>query len=233
MRLSPDRHGIPFVVSAPSGTGKTTVCRAVVSRDPAIVFSVSHTTRPPRAGERDGVDYHFVSREEFLRLAGEGAFLEHAEYRGQLYGTSWAAIEAPLRAGRDVLLEIEVQGARQVRLRRPDARFVFLLPPSLEILEERLRGRGTESEELIARRLAVARQELGEVERYDYVVVNDELERAIDSLLTIVQAERAGRGAELRGSLGREAALRRVGAALGLGPGASRASPGGPAHGGG
>jgi guanylate kinase len=209
------------VVSAPSGTGKTTVCRAVVSRDPEIVFSVSHTTRAPRAGERDGVDYHFVSRQEFLRLVEADAFLEHAEYRAQLYGTSWAALETPLRAGRDVLLEIEVQGARQVRLRRPDARFVFLLPPSLEILEQRLRGRGTESEELIARRLAVARQELGEVQRYDYVVVNDELERAIESLLRIVHAERAGRGAELRDSLGREATLRRVGPALGLGPGAS------------
>jgi len=222
-----ERHGIPFVVSAPSGTGKTTICRAVVSRDPDIVFSVSHTTRAPRSGERDGVDYHFVPREEFLRLVGEGAFLEHAEYRGQLYGTSWAAIDAPLRAGRDVLLEIEVQGARQVRLRRPDARFVFLLPPSFEALEQRLRGRGTESEELIARRLAVARQELGEVEHYDYVVVNEELERAIESLLSIVRAERAGRGAELRPSLGREAALRRVGPALGLGAGApGRPGPG-------
>jgi len=221
VRLSVGRRGMPFVVSAPSGTGKTTICRSVVSRDPEIVFSVSHTTRAPRAGERDGVDYHFVSREEFLRLVGEGAFLEHAEYRGQLYGTSWAAIDAPLEAGHDVLLEIEVQGARQVRLRRPDARLVFLLPPSFEVLEQRLRGRATESEELIARRLAVAREELGEVERYDYVVVNDELECAIESLLDIVRAERAGRGAELRRTLGREAALSRVGPALGLRPAAS------------
>ena len=121
-------RGIPIVVAAPSGAGKTTVCRRLVEGDANLVFSVSHTTRPRRPGEREGVDYHFVPRAEFERLVAGGAFLESAEYSGNLYGTSWAAIEAPLRAGRDVLLEIEVQGARQVRARLSEAVLVFLIP---------------------------------------------------------------------------------------------------------
>ncbi|NNL87400.1 MAG: guanylate kinase, partial [Myxococcales bacterium] len=150
-----DRRGIPFVVSAPSGTGKTTVCRAVVGKDANLDFSVSHTTRPPRAGERDGVDYHFVSTKAFRGLIEADAFVEWAEYAAQLYGTSWASIDGPLRAGRDLLLEIEVQGAAQIRERREDARLIFLLPPSPEELERRLRGRGTDSAEVIERRLAL------------------------------------------------------------------------------
>ena len=191
------RRGIPFVVSAPSGTGKTTVCHRLVSADAGLGLSVSHTTRSPRPAERDGVDYHFVSRERFERLVAEGAFLRHAEYRGNLYGTSRAAVEAPLAAGRDLLLEIEVQGARQLRTRLPEARFVFLLPPSRAELEHRLRARGTESDEVIARRLDVAAQELPEVLRYDYAVVNDVLDAAVDRVLEIVRGEREGRRAEL------------------------------------
>ena len=143
--------GIPFVVAAPSGTGKTTVCRRVVAEGERIEFSISHTTRTRREGERDGVDYHFVSDERFRELADRGAFLEWAIYNGHRYGTSWSSIEEPLAEGRDVLLEIEVQGARQVRARRADARMIFLLPPSMEVLRSRLESRGTDAPDEIER----------------------------------------------------------------------------------
>jgi len=202
------RRGIPFVVSAPSGTGKTTVCRAVVSCDPGIVSSVSHTTRAPRSGERDGVDYHFVPKDRFEALVAQGAFLEHAEYRGHLYGTTWVAVDAPLSQGRDVLLEIDTAGAAQVRDRLPAARLVFLRPPSFEVLEQRLRDRRTDGEEVIRQRLAIARDELEQAPRYDYQVVNDDLERAIRSVLEIVCAERSGDTAEVRARLNPERAVR-------------------------
>jgi guanylate kinase len=191
--VSAPRRGLPFVISAPSGTGKTTVCQRVVAADSDVVLSVSHTTRRPRAGERDGVDYHFVSEPEFRRLVGEGAFLEHAAYSGNLYGTSWAAIEAPLAEGRDVLLEIETEGARQVRARRDDAVLVFLLPPSLSALEKRLRGRGTDDDTEVARRLEIARREFGAAELFDVFVVNDDAEQATSEVLAIIRAARAGR----------------------------------------
>jgi len=203
------RRGLPFVVAAPSGTGKTTVCREVVARDPRICFSVSHTTRPPRPGERDGQDYHFVDAEQFRRLVEQGAFLEHAEYAGRLYGTSWASLDEPLSRGLDLLLEIEVQGARQVRERLAEARFIFLLPPSMKALEERLRSRGTDSAEAIARRLAVADVELQAVSFFDYAVVNDELEAAIAAVLEIIGAERSGETRAVRERHGREAVWRR------------------------
>jgi guanylate kinase len=190
--VSAPRRGLPFVISAPSGTGKTTVCRRVVAADPEVVLSVSHTTRRARAGECEGVDYHFVSEPEFRRLVGEGAFLEHALYSGNLYGTSWAAIEAPLAQGCDVLLEIETEGARQVRERRADAVLVFLLPPSLAALEKRLRGRGTDDEEEVARRLEIARREFQSVGLFDVFVVNDDPERATAEVLAIIRAARAG-----------------------------------------
>jgi guanylate kinase len=201
------RRGIPFVVSAPSGTGKTSVCRALVAADPGLRFSVSHTTRPPRPGERDGEDYRFVSRERFAELVAGGAFLEHAEYAGNLYGTSWAAIDEPLAAGVDLLLEIEVQGARQVRARRADARLVFLLPPSLAALEERLRGRGSDPPEAVRARLELARRELGAAEWFDYVIVNDELPRCVAAVREVIEAERRGEGAAARARHGREAVL--------------------------
>jgi guanylate kinase len=195
------------VVSAPSGTGKTTVCRAVVAADPGIRFSVSHTTRPPRPGEVDGEAYRFVTRERFAELIASGAFLEHAEYAGNLYGTSWEAIDEPLAAGVDLLLEIEVQGARQVRARRSDARLVFLLPPSFEALEQRLRGRGSDSPAEVQARLELARRELAAVEWFDYVLVNDELSRCVAALREVVEAERRGEGAAARARHGREAVL--------------------------
>ncbi|MEE9607703.1 MAG: guanylate kinase [Myxococcota bacterium] len=199
--MSPQpRRGFPIVVAAPSGTGKTTVCCGVVQRDPGIEFSVSHTTRPPRATDTasDFVNYHHVDRGEFQRLVKEEVFLEWAEYNGNYYGTSWAALEAPLAAGRDVLLEIEVQGARQVRARRADARFIFLLPPSWKALEERLRGRGSDSREQIRARLALARQEIVSARDFDYAVVNDVFEHCVERVLEIIRAERAGDPGELR-----------------------------------
>lgn len=189
--------GIPFVVAAPSGAGKTTVCHALVAQDPRLVFSVSHTTRPRRSGEREGVDYHFLERDEFQQLVGKGAFLEHAEYSGHLYGTSWEAIREPLARGLDVLLEIEVQGAAQVRERLPEARLVFLLPPSLAELERRLRSRNTDSEQEVARRLEIARREIRQVEHFHYAVVNDAVERAARELLSVIRAEREGRAEPL------------------------------------
>jgi len=201
---APSRRGIPFVVSAPSGTGKTTVCRALVASDSNLRFSVSHTTRAPRPGERDGVDYWFVSRERFAELAAEGAFLEHAEYAGNRYGTSRAAIDGPLAKGVDLLLEIDVQGARQIRARRPDARLVFLLPPSREALEARLRGRGSDGPDVIRARLELARRELEAVELFDYVVVNEALDRCVAAVREIVDAERRGAGADARRVHGRD-----------------------------
>lgn len=211
------RRGIPIVVAAPSGAGKTTVCRRLVEDDPRLVFSVSHTTRPRRSGESHGVDYHFVSRAEFEKLAAAGALLEWAEYSGNLYGTSWAAIEAPLARGRDVLLEIEVQGARQVRERLPDAVLVFLLPPSLGALEERLRTRGTDDPGEIERRLAIARREIATLDLFDYAVVNDDLAAAVAWVGEIVAAERAGAAHALRARLAPRALAPELRRALGLG----------------
>jgi guanylate kinase len=201
--MSALRRGIPFVLSAPSGAGKTTVCKGVIARDPGIVVSVSHTTRKPRPGERDGVEYHFVSADEFRKLVAEGAFLEHAEYSGNLYGTSWAAIDAPLARGDDVLLEIETEGARQVHERRPDAHLIFLLPPSLAALESRLRGRGTEDAEEVDRRLAIARREFAAAPLFQSFVVNDDPERAVDDVLAIVAMARQRAAIDERFSLAR------------------------------
>jgi guanylate kinase len=208
------RRGIPFVVSAPSGTGKTTVCRALVERDPGIEFSISHTTRARRAGEEDGLHYHFVSRAEFERLIAAGAFVEHAEYAGNLYGTSFASLDEPLARGRDLLLEVDVQGALQLRERRRDARFIYLLPPSLAELERRLRGRGTDAPEVVERRLAEVRRELAAVHAFDYAVVNEDVERTIAALHDIVAAERSGETGAVRARHGRAAVLSRVAAVL-------------------
>jgi guanylate kinase len=208
------RRGIPFVVSAPSGTGKTTVCRELVAHSRGIEFSVSHTTRKRRPAEVEGRDYHFVERREFERLVAAGAFVEHAEYAGNLYGTSFDSLDAPLSKGRDLLLEVDVQGALQLRERRPDARFVFLLPPSLDELERRLRGRGTDAPEVVERRLALVRRELEAVHAFDYAVVNEDVERTVKTLRAIVAAERRGDTARVRARHGREATLSRVAGVL-------------------
>lgn len=208
---APDGHvAFPVVVAAPSGTGKTTVCREVVERDAGVVFSVSHTTRPRRSGETDAEDYHFVSTDRFQQLVNEGAFLEWAVYNDHHYGTSWAAIDAPLTAGRDVLLEIEVQGARQVRERRADARFIFLVPPSLEVLRDRLTRRGTDSPAQVARRLDLARRELHAIGDFDYAVANDDLETCVREVLEILAAERGGACAPLRDRFDTARALERL-----------------------
>jgi guanylate kinase len=193
------RQGIPFVVSGPSGVGKTSIERRVVESDPDLEFSVSHTTRAPRPGERDGEDYWFVAEAEFRRLVEEGSFLEWAEYQQQLYGTSRAAVTGPTGRGVDLILEVEVQGARQLRERLPGAIFAFVLPPSMEQLEARLRGRRSDSSEAIAKRLARAEEEVREVVRYDYVIINEDLDRAVAELAAIVAAARLERDRVLPG----------------------------------
>jgi guanylate kinase len=207
------RHGILFVVAAPSGTGKTSVCRRVVAGDAEIVFSVSHTTRRRRKGEIDGEDYHFVAPEDFQRMIDAGAFLEWAVYNGNHYGTSWATIEEPLAAGRDVLLEIEVQGARQVRKRREDARFIFLLPPSMDSLLQRLTGRGTDSPTEIRRRLEWARVELQEISTFDYAIFNDDLDTCVAAVEDVIDAERRSSVTQLRERYSADAALAKFRAA--------------------
>jgi len=190
--------GITFVISAPSGTGKTTVCGKLLGQDKKLRFSVSHTTREARESEVDGGDYHFVDQSEFKRLIDEDAFLEWAHYTGNLYGTSFQSIRASLDTGFDVLLEIEVQGARQVRARRPDARLIFLLPPSMEELKRRLQGRGTDSAEEVRRRLEVATRELEAIGDFEYAVTNGDLECCVANLLEIIRTERGGSVNELR-----------------------------------
>jgi len=183
-------QGRLIVLSGPSGAGKSTVIGQVLRERPDIYFSVSFTTRSPRAGERNGVNYHFVSREEFEAMAARDEFLEYARYVDHYYGTSQKLVQEKLDAGTDVLLDIEVQGAAKVREKRPDAAFIFLCPPSLEELSRRLRGRKTDSEEVIAGRLQRAREEYKQIPGYDYLVINDQVARASEELLAILAAER-------------------------------------------
>ena len=183
--------GLLFIVSAPSGTGKTTIVERLVQRVPNLRMSRSYTSRAARTGEKDGVDYNFISRERFEAMIGDQAFLEWADVFGSYYGTSAADTEAALANGEDVVLVIDVQGARQVRDRGCEAVSIFVLPPSSAILERRLRGRSKDSDEQIARRLAVARSEVDEYSQYDYLVINDELDTAVARLEAIVAAERA------------------------------------------
>jgi guanylate kinase len=185
-----EREPVVVVVSAPSGAGKTSVVSRVLAELPGIRFSVSHTTRAPRGAERDGVEYHFVDRPRFLALRDAGGLLEWAEVHGNLYGTGVAEIDRARREGRDVLLDLDVQGAAQVRQRIPDAVMVFVLPPSYEALERRLRGRGEDDEATIRRRLAAAGREIDAFERYDYAVVNEDLGACVEELKCIVRAAR-------------------------------------------
>jgi guanylate kinase len=183
-------RGLLFIVSAPSGTGKTTLVERLVQRVPNLQMSRSYTSRPARPGERDSVDYNFISRERFDAMVQKGAFLEWADVFGNYYGTSAADTEALLVAGKDVVLVIDVQGARQVRSRGIETVGIFVLPPSADVLEQRLRGRSKDSEEQIRKRLDVACREVSDFVQYEYVVVNDELETAVNRLEAIVRAER-------------------------------------------
>ena len=185
--------GTPFVVSGPSGAGKSTLLRRVISGDPGVRFSVSHTTRPPRVGEEQGRDYHFVGEPEFRRMIDDGEFLEWAEYQEHLYGTSREAVSGPTGQGLDLILEVEVEGARQLKRRLDGAVFVFIMPPSPEVLEERLRGRGSDAEEEIRKRLERAREEWKAIDMYRYVIVNDVLERAEAQLRQVIAARRVER----------------------------------------
>lgn len=185
-------QGDLFIISAPSGTGKSTLCHRLMEETSGIRFSVSHTTRSPRKGEVDGIDYHFVTQAEFDGMVKKAEFLEWARVHGNCYGTSRSSVLEMLEHGVDVLLDIDVQGAMQLRKIFPQATFVFILPPSMKVLEERLRHRGTDSGETIRLRLENARQELKALEDYDFLIINDDLIRAVGDLQSIVLARRCG-----------------------------------------
>ena len=182
--------GTLFVVAAPSGGGKTSLTRALLEKDPGIRLSVSYTTRPPRPGEQDGVDYHFVSTERFMALRDAGEFLEHAHVHGNWYATSASWLNQQIEAGQDVLLEIDWQGAAQVRRLIPSSVHIFILPPSLALLEERLHRRGQDEKATIARRLEAARDEMRHCAEFNYVIINQDFATAVDDLSAIVRASR-------------------------------------------
>lgn len=185
------RRGILFVFTGASGVGKGSLRAAAADALRSVTYSVSATTRARRPAETDGVDYHFLERAAFERMVERGEFLEYADYVGDRYGTPAAPVDAALAAGRDVLLEIELAGARQVKAARPEAVMIFIAPPSLAELERRLRGRGTDSEAKIQRRLARAREEIRALREFDYLIVNDRLEEAAETLRAVVAAEHA------------------------------------------
>lgn len=187
---SEPRRGLLFVVSAPSGTGKTTVAERLVQLVPDLALSRSYTSRPERPGESNGVDYNFITRARFEEMVAADEFLEWADVFGNLYGTCATDVERQLEQGSDIVLVIDVQGARQVRLRYPNTVGVFVLPPSFEVLEQRLRGRSRDPEEAMQRRLRTARNEVVAFVEYDYVIVNDKLEACVERLRAIVLAER-------------------------------------------
>ncbi|MDI1309036.1 MAG: guanylate kinase [Methylotenera sp.] len=179
-----------FIITAASGAGKTSLIKALLAKDEHLKLSISHTTRKPRPSEADGVDYHFVDDATFLRMLGEAQFLESAEVHEARYGTSQSAIEAPLAAGFDIILEIDWQGAEQVRRLYPHAVSIFVLPPSIEALERRLNGRGQDSAEVIAKRVAAARTEMRHVSEFDYVTINDDFDDALQDITAIIRAQR-------------------------------------------
>jgi guanylate kinase len=197
------RRGRLFVIAAPSGAGKTSLVRALMEREPALRFSISYTTRPPRPTEIDGRDYFFVSQDEFAAMDERGEFLEHARVFDNRYGTARSPVEASLASGQDLILEIDWQGARQIRRTLPESRTIFLLPPSRAELERRLRGRGTDAEDVIQRRLRDAATDMSHWSEFDYVVVNDDFARALADLREIV----GGRGEPSRSSVPGLAAL--------------------------
>src|SRR5690606_11685879 len=186
-------RGTLFIVAAPSGAGKSSIVNACLARDPGISLSISFTSRPPRPGERHAEHYHFVDDAEFQRMIAAGDFFEYARVHGDWKGTAWQSVEPQLAAGRDVLLEIDWQGARQVRAMVPEAVGVFILPPSRAALDERMRKRGQDSEAVIARRLAAAREEMSHYDEFDYVIVNEDFDAAVDEMCMIFGASRLRR----------------------------------------
>ncbi|GAB3341965.1 guanylate kinase [Marilutibacter aestuarii] len=186
-------RGTLFIVAAPSGAGKSSIVNAVLARDPNICLSISFTSRRPRPGERHAEHYHFVDESEFERMVAAGDFFEHARVHGDWKGTARQSVEPQLAAGRDVLLEIDWQGARQVRRQVPGAISVFILPPSREALEQRMRNRGQDSDDVIAQRLAAAREEMSHYGEFDYVIVNEHFAVAVDEMCAIFTASRLRR----------------------------------------
>lgn len=204
--------GTLFIISAPSGAGKTSLVKALLERVSDVVVSVSHTTREPRAGEKDGVDYHFVSKAEFETMVAAGQFLEHAQVFDNFYGTSRVAVAEQLEAGRDVILEIDWQGARQVRHAAPQAVGVFILPPTRETLRERLTARGQDSEQVIERRMRDAISEMSHYGEYHFLIFNDDFEQAVAELQALFVARRLRREAqEQRNAAGLRALLEQIG----------------------
>jgi guanylate kinase len=183
-------QGTLYIVSAPSGAGKTSLLKALIKDTTDVRISVSHTTRKQRAGEQHGIDYHFVNVDEFQRMIQQDAFLEYAEVFGNFYGTSRSWVQQQLDEGTDIILEIDWQGARQVRQLMPQSRSVFILPPSKDALEQRLHGRGQDDAEVIARRMAAAREEMSHYAEYDYLIINDDFDTAKAELKAIFIAER-------------------------------------------
>jgi len=186
-----------FIVAAASGTGKTSLVNALLQADSHIKLSISYTTRKPRPGEVNGVHYHFVDEAVFLRMLGEGAFLESAEVHGARYGTSQHLVEASLALGNDLILEIDWQGAQQVREQLPTAIGIFILPPSIDTLAHRLAHRGQDSMDVIARRLAAAREEISHVSEFDYVIINDNFQIALEDLQAVIRSQRLKRDKQL------------------------------------
>ena len=180
-----------FIISAPSGAGKSTLCRAMRDHFPDLLYSISYTTRSPRKGERNGVDYHFIPPDDFEKGISRHQWAEWAEVHGNYYGTSAEFLDNELSAGRDILLEIDVQGTRQILQRYPDGITIFILPPSLEILKQRLQVRGTDSPEVIAVRLANAQKEMAQKDVYRHIVINDRLQEALEELTTIFEKYRS------------------------------------------
>ena len=190
-----------FIVSAPSGAGKTSLVKAALEKDPDLVVSVSHTTRPKRAGETDGLNYHFVTDTQFDAMVDQQAFLEHARVFDHQYGTSTAEVSRLREQGKDVILEIDWQGADLVRSQIEDVISLFILPPSIEVLKQRLENRAQDSAEVINRRLAEARLEMAQAPRYNYILVNDHFETALSDMLAVVRATRLRASAQLQGNM--------------------------------
>lgn len=183
--------GLIVVISAPAGVGKTTLCKRLLQISSSFISSVSFTTRPPRKNEIEGVDYYFVSREEFEKLIKKGVFVEWAEVHGHLYGTSADFLKKNIEAGKDVVLEVDVKGGRKIKEKYPASILVFILPPSWEELKKRLKGRATEDEKSIKERLATAKEEIKFLPYYDYFVINDDINVAVKELVAIIEAERS------------------------------------------